>query len=91
MRMLVRIVAVVLLGGTLVWWFQSGKNAGWTKNRVAVERVDEITGINFTEYEDRFIPGIEYPVAAGVAAIGLTGLSFIRRRRVVPGAAGEVQ
>lgn len=50
------------------WWYSKGANRGWTKTSVAIEKVDEITEIKYVEYEDRFVPGIEFP--AGTTAVG---------------------
>jgi hypothetical protein len=51
-------------------------------DRVPVEKTDELTGIAYVEYEDRFVPGMEF-LGAGVAASAvLFGLSFLFRKRV---------
>lgn len=80
MRLLLRLLALVLFLGTAVWWVQAGKNPGWTKNKVFVEKVDEITGISYPEEEDRFVPGVDLLAAAGVASLVIAGLSFLGRR-----------
>lgn len=84
MRPVLRIAAVLLAAATFFWWSGKGRNTGWTKDRVAVEKVDEITEITYTEYEDRFVPGVEYLAAGGAAAVLLIGLSFLRRKRPDP-------
>ena len=81
MRTVLRLLALLLLLGTSAWWVAAGKNPGWTKNKVAVEKKDEITEIVFTEYEDRFVPGVDILVAAGVGALAMAGLSFLGRRK----------
>lgn len=81
MRIVLRLLAVLLLLGTTGWWIAAGKNPGWTKNKVAIEKKDEITEIVFTEYEERFVPGVDVLAAAGVGAVVLAGLSFLGRRK----------
>ena len=81
MRIALRSFAILLFAGTLVWWLQSGRNPGWTKDKVAVGKKDEITGIVYTEYEDRFVPGVDILAASGAAALVLGGLSLIRSRK----------
>ena len=81
MRTVLRLLALLLLFGTAAWWIAAGKNPGWTKNKVANEKKDEITEIVFTEYEDRFVPGVDILAAAGVGAAVLAGLSFLGRRK----------
>lgn len=80
MRTALRIVAVVIVSGAFIWWFQAGKNTGWTKDRVAVEKIDEITEITYTEYEERFVPGIDFLAAGLLGGLVIGGLTFVRRR-----------
>lgn len=84
MRIFLRLAAAVILLGTAIWWVRTGRNTGWTKNSVAVEQVDEITGISYPVYEDRFVPGIDVLGAACLAALFLAGISFLRRRSPRP-------
>ena len=58
------------------------RTPGWTKNKVAIEKKDEITEIVFIEYEDRFVPGVDILAAAVAGAVVLAGLSFLGRRKV---------
>jgi len=73
----IRIFSVVCLAGVLVAWFALGANLGWTKTSVATQHVDEITGIEFPIFENRFVPGVEF-LALGIGgAIVLAALSFL--------------
>ena len=48
-------------------------------DRIPTQMVDEITEIEYTVYEDKFVPGIDtIALAAGAAALCL-GLSFLPR------------
>ncbi len=75
MRVILRVVAVALMVGSGLWWVQAGRNPGWTKNQVAVEKVDEITEIKYVEYEKRLVPGVDVLGLAWAGAAGLGGLS----------------
>ena len=81
MRTALRLFALLLLLGTAGWWVAAGKNPGWTKDKVAIEKKDEITEIVFIEYEDRFVPGVDILAAAVAGAVVLAGLSFLGRRK----------
>ena len=61
---------LVLLGTGLVFgfWLSAGAHTGWSMDRVPVEMTDEITGLVYTEYEERYVPGIE--VLGGAFAVG---------------------
>jgi hypothetical protein len=77
-----RACSALLLGGILTFWMLNGAHRGWNMDRVPVEKTDELTGIAYVEYEDRFVPGMEF-LGAGVAASAvLFGLSFLFRKRV---------
>ena len=82
MKIFLRFVGLLVIVGTIGWWFNAGKNTGWTKNKVAVEKKDEITEIVYIEYEDRYIPGVEI-LAGGVGAgVVLLVLSLFGRKKV---------
>jgi hypothetical protein len=71
--------ALLTLVGSLGYWLAKGAHRGWSQDRVPVPQTDEVTGIIFTTYETRFVPGIEI-VAGGVAlAAGLFAFSFVFR------------
>ena len=73
---------LVALAGLLAWW-AGGARRGWTKTSVAVEKIDEITGITYRDYEKKFVPGLEF--AVGGAAVGAilvsTGALLGRKER----------
>lgn len=76
MRTLLRLLSAVILVTTAIWWVQAGSNPGWTKNKVFVEKEDEITGISYPVEEDRFVPGVDLLAAAGGVALVMGGVSF---------------
>lgn len=62
----------VLVG--LGWWGMTGVHLGWSMNRVPVVQLDEITGIEYTTYDERFVPGIE--IAGGFLLLSLVFLAL---------------
>ncbi len=84
LRKFLRPLSGLLLVGTLGFWAWAGAHRGWSMDRVPSIQVDEFTGIEYTVYEDRFVPGLEI-VAAGVAASGVIfGLTFLPLFRPKP-------
>lgn len=80
MRQLTRILAVVILAGTLLTWALLGGRLGWSQTAVPTVKVDPITEIEFTEYESRFVPGIDF-LGAGIAGgVVLFAISFLFRK-----------
>lgn len=80
MRTALRILAVVLAIGGIAYWAAAGANVGWNKNQVQVKTLDEITGIEKIEWQDKFVPGFEFlSISVGAAAL-LGGISFLFRK-----------
>lgn len=71
----------VFLIGVLIW-MMGGARAGFTNTSIEHARVDEITGLEFTEYEDGLIPGIEF-LAVGFLGFGALAVTaaFLENRR----------
>ena len=69
-RIALRLISTLLIVATAGYWFAAGAHRGWSMDKVPVEQVDEITGLNYTTYEDRYVPGIEV-LGAGVVLGGL--------------------
>ncbi len=65
MKMVIRAFALVLLIGTVGLWTGLGGRLGWTQTSVPEKRVDPVTGIDFVEYRQGFVPGVEF-LALGV-------------------------
>lgn len=80
MKRALQILAVVLAVATLSVWVAKGANTGWTKNRVQVKTVDPITEIEQVEWQDKFLPGMDFLGGGlGVAGALLVGSLFIRK------------
>lgn len=74
-------MSALLLGAVITFWMLKGAHRGWNIDKAPVEKTDEITGIAYVEYEDRFVPGIEFLGLGFAAAAVLFGVSFLFRKR----------
>lgn len=72
-----RWIALALASVALLWWLGAGANPGWTKTSVPRKTVDEVTGIEAIEYEQRFVPGLDFVGAALVVAAVLAGSTLL--------------
>ncbi len=80
MKRALQILAVVLAVATLGLWLAKGANTKFTKNRVQVKTVDPVTEIEQVEWQDQFLPGVDF-LGGGLAVAGalLGGSFFIRK------------
>jgi hypothetical protein len=81
MRRILRIIAAVLLLGAVVFWAATGANRGVTQNQVEIKIVDPVTGLDTIQWKDQFLPGVDFLVAAGLAALVLVSVSFFFRNK----------
>jgi hypothetical protein len=79
-KRVLQLIAGIVLLGAIAFWFAKGANRGWTKNRVEIRTVEEITGMDTIHYEDRYIPGVEFLGGAVVLSGALFALSFCCRK-----------
>jgi hypothetical protein len=79
LRASARVLALLLLLATIGFWAAKGAHRGWSQHRVPVQKTDEVTGIVFTEYEARFVPGVEVLAAGLVLATAIFGATFLLR------------
>jgi hypothetical protein len=76
-----RLLALLLASVAVAFWFFCGANRGWTKNRVAREQPDPVTGIVGISYENRFVPGVDFLGASLLASALLAGVSLAFRNK----------
>ena len=76
-----RIIAVIIAAGSIIFWAAAGANRGWTKTSVPRKIVDQVTGIEGVSYEKHFVPGVDFLGAALLGAGVLTGTSFFFRTK----------
>ena len=80
-RLILRILALVLILASTAFWISTGSHTGFSKNRVEIPRVDSITQIEYVDYEERFVLGVEYLALACVLGVTCFGLSFAFERK----------
>ena len=76
MKKNLRLIAAILLVGSIAFWAAAGANRGWTKTRVPKKVVDEVTGLEGVQWQDKFVPGIDSLGAALLSAGVLAGISL---------------
>ena len=81
MKTFTRILALVVVRGSLSLWLATGASRGWTRTSVPVKQVDADTGIEGVTYERRFVPGVDFLGAALLVAGTLGGFSFLCRNQ----------
>lgn len=75
-----RALAALILAGVLAAWIAGGAHRGWSMDQVPLKKTDEVTGLEYVEYEDRFVAGLDV-LAGGIgAAVVLFGASFLFRK-----------
>lgn len=74
--------SAVLFLGTAFWFF-GGPNLGWTKTSVPVVLKDPVTELEYTEWQENFVPGVDFLVlcAAGSALLAAGSWLVPARRR----------
>jgi hypothetical protein len=73
MKKTLRILAAVLVMGAVALWAATGANQGWTKTRLPHKIVDPVTGLEGVQWEDKFVPGVDFLAAAALGA-GVLGV-----------------
>jgi fumarate hydratase class II len=82
-KRILRSLAVLVLLAAGATWLGTGANRGWTKTSVPVKTLDEVTGIEGISYQKKFLPGVDFLVAAFGSAALLAGASiFFRKPKV---------
>ena len=81
LRLVFRIVALVLILVSTALWFSTGSHIGFSKDRVEIPQLDPITQIEYVDYEERFVMGVEFLALAYVLGFTSYGFSFAFRRK----------
>lgn len=68
---------MVLMVGAIAFWAAAGANRGWTKTRVPLKVPDPVTGLEGVQWQDKFVPGVDFLAAALLGAGLLAGVSFL--------------
>lgn len=77
MRKFSRLLAILILAGVLMTWGLLGAHAGWSQTQVPIRKIDPVTEIEFTEYERRFVPGIDFLGAGVASALAIFAIGFL--------------
>ena len=80
-RLVLRISALVLILVSTVFWISTGSHTGFSKDRVEIPQVDPITQIEYVDYEERYVMGVEFLALAFGLGVTSFGLSFAFRRK----------
>ena len=79
MKRALQILAAVIAVTVVVFWSARGERTVWTKTKVQVWTVDEITEIKSPEWKEQFVPGLDFLGGGLFVAGALTVASrFIR-------------
>ncbi|HEY9510808.1 MAG TPA: hypothetical protein VIV82_13185 [Verrucomicrobiae bacterium] len=82
MKVALRLLALIVLIAAVLFWYAKGANRGWTKNKVRVQVVDEVTGITGPGPEQKkFVPGLDFLSLAVGGAFVLAASSFLFRTK----------
>lgn len=79
-RVLLRIFGALFALGIFSYWAAAGWNTGFTKDKIEIRKTDEITGIEYPEYQEHFLPGIEFLTIGTGLGLALIGVTFFRRK-----------
>ena len=83
MRIFLRVTAATIILVVLVLWIGTGAQLNWTQTSKEIKTPDEITGLERREWKRTFVPGLDLVAAAALTGIGLTGVSFLWRKKKV--------
>jgi hypothetical protein len=81
MRTIIRLASLFVSLVTVVLWLFGGPNLGWTKTSVMVETIDPVTEQTQVQWENRFLPGVEFLAGGLLTGAVLLASSFLFRRK----------
>jgi hypothetical protein len=77
--LLLRALAALSAVAIIACWLSLGAHTGWSQTRVPIQKTDPVTETTFADFEERFLPGLDFLVA------GLLGSAAIFALTLVPG------
>jgi hypothetical protein len=80
-RIVLRIFGAFFVLAIFAYWAAAGWNRGWTKDKIAAPKLDEVTGIEYVEFQDHFVPGIDFLTLGSCIGIAIAGSTFFFRKK----------
>ena len=77
MTALLRVLAVLSAVAIIACWLSLGAHMGWSQTLVPVIKTDPVTEIEFTYYESRFLPGLDFLGAGLLGAAAIFALTLV--------------
>jgi len=74
---LLRALAALSAVAIVACWISLGTHMGWSQTRIPVERTDAVTATTFTDYEERFLPGVDFLVAGLLGSAAIFALTLV--------------
>ena len=74
-------MALVLIVASTSSGISTSSHTGFSKDRVEIPQVDAITQIEYVDYEERYVMGVEFLALAYGLGVTSFGLSFAFRRK----------
>ncbi len=80
MKTTLKLLSALLFIASIGLWVAHGAHRGWTTTEHEIRKTDEITGIEYSEYEKKLTLGVELPVVGTIASVLLlTASIFIKK------------
>ena len=80
-RLIIRVLALILIFVSTLFWISTGSHTGFSKDRIEIPQVDPITQIEYVDYEERFVFGVEYLALVYGLGVMSFGLTYAFRRK----------
>lgn len=62
MKKYTRYLSLLTMITSITLWVYTGFHVGWSKNRIAIEKIDPITEIAYPVYQEKWIFGVDFLV-----------------------------
>ena len=59
-----RYSSIFIVITSLVLWIATGAHTGWSKSRIAIERIDPVTEIAYPVYQEKWVFGVDFLVVS---------------------------
>lgn len=76
---LLRALAALSAVAIVACWISLGAHMGWSQTRIPVQKTDAVTATTFTDYEERFLPGVDFLVAGLLGSAAIFALTLVIR------------